>query len=427
MVQKYCQQFIHFFKSHTGSEWQQSLASMGILGTAATFLLLAVCLAGALLLGDSAFARITLPYFAVAAVVTSELYWVDRRRLITFAGTLLIVIYVTLGLALMCRVGVGAGAAILLSAAVILTSAFYGFWFALAPTVLSTIALVWFRFSELRGSVRPEYVYVPQPSNFDTVIAIALLLHVLAVACGVVHHYLLQANQRLQASEEERLQQLYRFAEIGEISTALIHDLANTLSSLGLEVESIQSQTDNKSIARVRKKIKHLNSALGTARAQLRGRHSRETFDIAREITQTVASLQIVAKKARVTLDWMPPSLPVPYIGEKVLLQQVLAILLKNAIDSYASVRKSPQRERRVRVSLTEDKDAVLLSVVDQGMGIKPDKRSHIFEPFYSTKKDGMGMGLYLTKRFIEDSFGGTITLKAIRQQTVFSIRLPKK
>jgi signal transduction histidine kinase len=415
---------LHFLKQRTGSEWQQAFASVGILGTAATLALLTVCLTVAWLWADNLFACVMLPYIAAATVLAGLLLVADKQKRTAFGGLWLIVLYLGLGTAMACRVGLGAGAAILFSMALILASALYGLWLALVPTEIIALILVVLRINELHGNIHPVYIFVPEPHSFETVVAIMLMLHVLVFACGIVHHYLVMVNQRLQEAEAERMEQLYRFAEIGEISTALIHDLANNLGSLTLEIDDIKAQTGTQALAHAKKKVRQLDTILSTARDRINGRHSHEKLDLTKEITRTVTSMRLVAQSANVTLEWRRPRASIRFVGEKVLFQQVLTILIKNAIDSYPVVSKLPAAARRVRIELSGEDSGIRLSVTDWGRGIKAKDRERIFQPFFSTKKEGMGMGLYLTKRFIEDSFGGTITLETEQKQTAFLITL---
>jgi signal transduction histidine kinase len=424
--QRRTHQFTQFFKNYVDSGWQHDLARINTLGTAVALGVLAVILVGARILADNLFACVTWPYVTVAALVTAGMYFVSRKKPNTFDGIALILIYIGLGTAMMARVGLGAGAALLFVLAVIFASAVYGFWLAVITTELITVIALWFRTIELRGDIHPVYVFAPQPHNFDTMVALIFMLHALLIACSIVHYYLMQVNQRLQVAEADRIRQLYRLAEIGEISTAHMHDMANKLSSLSLELDNIQAQTDGRTVARAKKKVRQLRLAFDTAREQMKGHRSREKFDIAQEIAQVVAGLQLVADKAKVTLEWTRPRTPIPYAGEKVLFQQAVTILIKNAIDSYPATRRTNGPERLVRIGLSGNRDGVLLTVTDSGRGVKPSQRQRIFEPFYSTKKDGMGMGLYLTKRFIEDVFGGNISLAALDGQTIFSVHLPK-
>jgi C4-dicarboxylate-specific signal transduction histidine kinase len=92
-------------------------------------------------------------------------------------------------------------------------------------------------------------------------------------------------------------------------------------------------------------------------------------------------------------------------MGDRVHLQQVLLNLLMNAIDAVATM---PTERRRVRVCTTQSDGEVRLAVADNGTGIRADRISEIFEPFYTTKSagSGMGMGLAIARNIVEAHAG---------------------
>jgi signal transduction histidine kinase len=94
-------------------------------------------------------------------------------------------------------------------------------------------------------------------------------------------------------------------------------------------------------------------------------------------------------------------------MGDRVHLQQVLLNLLMNAMDAVGTV---PAGRRRVRLWSTQADGQVRLAVQDNGTGIPADRLSAIFEPFYTTKSEGSGMGMGLAiARSIVDAHGGHI------------------
>ena len=90
-----------------------------------------------------------------------------------------------------------------------------------------------------------------------------------------------------------------------------------------------------------------------------------------------------------------------------VRLQQVFVNIISNAFDS---MRNSPQKDLSIRVS--EQGEQVLVSFADSGPGVPEALRAHVFDPFYSTKSVGEGMGLGLSITYgIVDQFGGKIVI----------------
>ena len=89
-----------------------------------------------------------------------------------------------------------------------------------------------------------------------------------------------------------------------------------------------------------------------------------------------------------------------PVLGDRVHLQQVLLNLLVNAMDALETV---PPENRLVELAAREsDPLTVEINVTDSGPGIPPDKIGRVLEPFFTTKADGMGMGLAVSKTIVE-------------------------
>jgi signal transduction histidine kinase len=100
----------------------------------------------------------------------------------------------------------------------------------------------------------------------------------------------------------------------------------------------------------------------------------------------------------------MRSRLPVIYV-DPVLIEQVLVNLLKNAAEAMAEAHPNAV-DPVIRVLVERDGGYVCISVVDQGPGVDEATAERLFEPFYSTKSDGMGMGLNICRSIIESHRG---------------------
>jgi two-component system sensor kinase FixL len=125
--------------------------------------------------------------------------------------------------------------------------------------------------------------------------------------------------------------------------------------------------------------------------------------ELIREVARLLHS-DTVLRKAQVVLDLQKGFHQVR--GDAVQLQQVLINLLLNAFDAMKDV---PDGERTVQVRLRQpDASAVQIEVSDRGTGIHPDRLARIFEPFQSTKQEGLGLGLSICRSIVE-AHGGRL------------------
>ena len=110
-------------------------------------------------------------------------------------------------------------------------------------------------------------------------------------------------------------------------------------------------------------------------------------------------------------------------MADPTQLQQVILNLIKNAIEAMTT---GPTTIRAVRLVTTKDGNlAVSLIVQDSGPGITPKNASQIFDPFFTTKSSGMGLGLSISRRIIEDHGGDLRLIETSSTGCTFEIALP--
>lgn len=111
---------------------------------------------------------------------------------------------------------------------------------------------------------------------------------------------------------------------------------------------------------------------------------------------------------------------PVSVIGDAVLLEWALEVLVKNAVDALAG-----RGGRIVLSARAREEGGAVLTVADDGPGIPKELRSRAFEPGFSTKESGWGIGLSLARRIVEENHGGTLRLASADRGATFEIILP--
>ncbi|MFC0254419.1 sensor histidine kinase [Massilia consociata] len=243
--------------------------------------------------------------------------------------------------------------------------------------------------------------------------------------------------EELNRQQQEKLETSARLATMGEISSMLAHELNQPLAAISSYTAGALNVLDRSAQAGEPLKPGMLKHALEQARQQaqragqiIRSVHEfvkkreprRETITIRSVIDGVHALVDLQARQAGVVLRVdMAPQLP-PVLADRVLLEQVLLNLTRNAIEAMQDTRAD---QRVLRIVAAHDDGMVTVSVVDRGHGIAPEVAAGLFSPFYSTKAEGMGMGLSISRTAIE-FHGGTLTHAPNPEGgTIFTFALP--
>jgi C4-dicarboxylate-specific signal transduction histidine kinase len=150
-------------------------------------------------------------------------------------------------------------------------------------------------------------------------------------------------------------------------------------------------------------------------------RHDR--FDINEAIEEVIEMVRAPIEKNRVSVRTRLAAGLTSVWGDRVQLQQVVLNLILNAIEAMGSVE---ERGRMLSIR-TEQRGAagILVAVHDSGPGVAPEHLQRVFEPFYTTKNSGLGMGLSICRSII-DAHGGRLWADADQPRgTVFQFTLP--
>lgn len=111
-------------------------------------------------------------------------------------------------------------------------------------------------------------------------------------------------TRELQTAQIEKIMHMYRFAELGQLSTALMHDLANHLTSLTVNIESLEGKTRSKVLSDAKRSIRYIDDMVVRVRDQLHGRSNVRAFNAASEIEEIVKILRHRGQLANVQLNW---------------------------------------------------------------------------------------------------------------------------
>ncbi len=384
--------------------------------------------------------------FAVA------LLWLSRRLRYKLAAYLLTIFYFLLAAGSVASWGIGNTFGILLLAIVIILAgiiinARHGLYAAAAAS------LVLFA---VQGSVEAGWITLHGPvdhvSSIGDAVGYAVVFAMIATISwlfgGRMEHSLIAAEaaeealehekrqlqvrlkkyaDRLQKAQMDEMRQVYQFAEVGQLSTSLLHDLANHLSVLNLEIDSMGGDgKQSPSLSRSRAIVSQLDSMLDEVRSRLAGQKTTQTFSLVDAINEAVVRCKRNYPDAGVQIDWQMPSNAETYtlMGDPLKCRQVIAILLRNAYDAYAKKPLAKGETPRIAIGLKRVGHTLQIKVSDWGVGITNEQRQAIFKPAYTTKRAGMGIGLYLARQMAMTEFGGTLQLADATGHTEFILTL---
>lgn len=220
-----------------------------------------------------------------------------------------------------------------------------------------------------------------------------------------------RAEERLQATLED-LVQTGKMAVLGQMSAGITHELNQPLAALRTlsanTIVFLERGEQQQAVSNLRT-ICHVTDHMGKITAQLKkfARKSGARLDpvpLAGVLDDALSLLQQRLRSGKVQLEREVPA-GLVVLGEGNRLEQVLLNLLANALDA---VKEAP--ERRIRVTAAGAGEWVMLEVHDSGPGIAPEGMPRLFEPFYTTKEqgEGLGLGLAISAGIVRD-FGGTL------------------
>jgi signal transduction histidine kinase len=136
--------------------------------------------------------------------------------------------------------------------------------------------------------------------------------------------------------------------------------------------------------------------------------------------TTTYFRARVPTLAHQVAIDVAAHAEPVSVAGDAVLLEWALEVLVKNSVDALAG------RGGRIAVSARRRSGGgAILTVADDGPGIPRDLRTRVFDPGFSTKQSGWGIGLALARRIVEENHGGSLRLASAERGAAFEIILP--
>ncbi|MGD8537242.1 MAG: HAMP domain-containing sensor histidine kinase [Candidatus Aminicenantes bacterium] len=246
----------------------------------------------------------------------------------------------------------------------------------------------------------------------------------LIILVGIVFSiglYQIQTHYMDKKSElEEEKRQKERYREISALMSGVAHEIKNPLNSLSLLFELLMKKghsSDPEAIVSGREEVVKISRIVDQFSSSLKPIElSKDFFSLEEEIESVLNALKKTAEERNVEIRCSVDS-PVILFADRVLLNRAIHNIVKNAIEATDG--------GEVDISVKREKKKIFISIKDSGKGMDDKEKARVFEPFFSTKKGGMGIGLYLTRKIVEAHGGELDLVSRIQEGTTFTIRIP--
>jgi signal transduction histidine kinase len=221
------------------------------------------------------------------------------------------------------------------------------------------------------------------------------------------------------AQQAERAQSVSRLITMGEMASSVAHELNQPLTAISNYANGLVSRIKNQQInpedmLKALEKTAHQAQRAGQIIQRIRSfvkrsEPNRTPTHVARMVSEAVELADIELRRQQVRLSYFVSSRLPQLLVDPILIEQVMINLLKNACESINHAQRPPAL-RHVELQVVprdiEGQAVVEFSVTDTGKGLSPQSLERLFEAFYSTKSEGMGIGLNLCRSIVESHQG---------------------
>jgi C4-dicarboxylate-specific signal transduction histidine kinase len=220
---------------------------------------------------------------------------------------------------------------------------------------------------------------------------------------------------------------------MGELTASIAHEVNQPLGAIvasagacerWLAAKPPQMEKARRALERIVNDGRRAGEVIKRIRALMKRQSPRKDWlQINEAILEVIAVAQHQLRQNDILLEaQLAEGLPLVW-GDRVQLQQVLLNLIVNAIEAMIAIDE--RRRELTIVSAADGPEAVAVEVRDSGMGVDPERAAHLFEAFYTTKDEGIGIGLSISRSIVE-AHGGHLSATAnVPHGAVFRFSVP--
>ena len=270
--------------------------------------------------------------------------------------------------------------------------------------------------------------YYIQKGYMDIVLS-AFAIEAVLFTLSVAYRY--NSLEIEKNSYENMLLHQSRLAKSGEMIANITHQFRQPLNNLAYILINMRKRYQNdkldevyfdKKVNQANEQLEFLSKTIDDFKEFYTPSKKKENFKVLESIENSITILSADFKKNNIDLQLnINTNEDIKIYGIKNELSQVVLALLSNANDVLKNIH-----EPYIKIDVSSDNAEVIIKIEDNGGGIKKKNLEKIFDPYFTTKEDGTGIGLYLVKLIVEKSFEGKIRVENSKVGACFKLQFEK-
>lgn len=232
-------------------------------------------------------------------------------------------------------------------------------------------------------------------------------------------------------SFERMILQQSKFVKSGEMIANITHQFRQPLNNISyilmnlkkrFNTQKLDEEYFDKKVLQANEQLQFLSKTIDDFKDFYTQDKDKELFSVKDAVLNATTILSADLKTNNITLELkFEVYEEIKIFGVKSELSQVLIAIISNSIDVLKNIENP-----KIKINISANQAEVIISLEDNGGGIKSKNLKKIFEPYFTTKEEGTGIGLYLCKMIIEESFAGKIFVENKKEGVLFSLFIEK-